>query len=99
MSPALPSTQRAIQEGEDGLPRLVNDAAIPTLPPGYVLVKTFAVALNPSDYKLQKNFPISGAYTGADFSGTVVKAADDVYSHALPVGIVVSSSINSFTPM
>lgn len=76
----LPSSQLAIQQDGNGKLHVAGDAAIPPLLPGYVLVKTYAVALNPSDYKIQKNFPIPGAYVGIDFSGTVVQVADDVDS-------------------
>ncbi|PHH69632.1 hypothetical protein CDD83_5665 [Cordyceps sp. RAO-2017] len=77
-SAPLPSSQRAIKQGADGQPVLVEDAAIPPLPPGFALIKTRAVALNPSDNKLLANFPCPGAYVGADFAGTVVRVADDV---------------------
>jgi NADPH:quinone reductase-like Zn-dependent oxidoreductase len=76
----LPSSQRAIQQDGNGKLHVANEAAIPSLLPGFVLVKTYAVALNPSDYKIQKNFPLPGAYVGIDFSGTVVQVADDVDS-------------------
>ncbi|RYP69624.1 hypothetical protein DL769_005244 [Monosporascus sp. CRB-8-3] len=100
MAPKLhPSFQRAIQQGDDGRPRLVDEAAIPSLPPGFVLVKTSAVALNPTDHKIIKNFPMSGAYVGTDFSGTVVRAADDVDSDALKPGTMVSGAAFSFAPV
>nr|A0A2L0P0L5.1 RecName: Full=Trans-enoyl reductase TwmE; AltName: Full=Wortmanamides biosynthesis cluster protein E [Talaromyces wortmannii]AUY61973.1 TwnE [Talaromyces wortmannii]QBC19713.1 TwmE [Talaromyces wortmannii] len=76
----LPTSQRAVQQDGNGKLHVANNAAIPSLLPGHVLVKTYAVALNPSDYKIQKNFPIPGAYVGIDFSGTVVQVANDVDS-------------------
>ncbi|KAF4627057.1 hypothetical protein G7Y89_g11096 [Cudoniella acicularis] len=94
----LPSSQRAVQQGDDGRPLLVSEAAIPSLPPGFVLVKTFAVALNPADYKILKNFPIPGAYIGTDFSGTVVQVADDVKSNPLKPGTMVCGAAFGFAP-
>ncbi|KAI0894507.1 zinc-binding dehydrogenase [Annulohypoxylon nitens] len=93
----LPNYQCAIQQGDDGKARLVNNAAIPTLPPGYVLIKTSAVAINPTDYKILQNFPVPGAYVGIDFCGTVVQAADDVDLNALKLGTMVSGCSFSFT--
>lgn len=74
----LLSRQHAIQQGNDGRPLFVTDAAVPALLPGHVLVKTFAVSLNPADHKILSNFPLPGAFVGTDFSGIVVEAADDV---------------------
>jgi NADPH:quinone reductase-like Zn-dependent oxidoreductase len=99
----LPDFQCAIQQGDDGRPRFVNEAAIPSLPPGFVLVKTIAVALNPSDHKIMKNFPIQGAYIGADFSGTVVQIANGTDegpgTGSLKVGTMVCGAAFGFAPM
>ncbi|KAI1825865.1 MFS general substrate transporter [Xylaria intraflava] len=92
----LPSSQRAVQQGHDGQARLVDDAAIPPLLPGYVLVKTSAVSLNPSDHKIMKNYPVEGAYVGTDFSGTIVQAADDVDASIMGPGTVVCGSAFGF---
>lgn len=94
----LPSSQHAVLQGEDGQARLVSEAAIPSLPPGFVLVKTFAVALNHSDHKVLNNFPIPGAYVGTDFSGTVVQLADDVDPGTLPLDTMVSGIAFCFSP-
>ncbi|KAG8156806.1 hypothetical protein KVR01_013411 [Diaporthe batatas] len=94
----IPSSQRALQQGEDGRLRLVTDAAIPSLLPGYVLVKTHAVALNPSDHKITTGFPIPGAYSGSDFSGTVVQVAEDVDTAACPLGGRVCGAAFGFSP-
>ncbi|TGJ84018.1 hypothetical protein E0Z10_g4731 [Xylaria hypoxylon] len=95
----LPSRQIAIQQGNDGHPLLVTDAAVPALLPGYVLVKTFAVSLNPSDHKILTNFPLSGAFIGTDFSGIVVETADDVKGDTLiKPGTWVSGAAFCFAP-
>jgi NADPH:quinone reductase-like Zn-dependent oxidoreductase len=72
MNPQLPESQRAIIQDENGRPKLATNIALPTLLPGTVLVKTEAVALNPSDNKMGVAFPSPGAIIGMDFSGTVI---------------------------
>ncbi|KAK7702442.1 putative secondary metabolism biosynthetic enzyme [Diaporthe eres] len=98
VSTYIPTSQRALQQGEDGRLHVVNDAPIPPLLPGYVLVKTHAVALNPSDHKITTGFPIPGAYSGSDFSGTVVQLADDVDPAAWPLGSQVCGAAFGFSP-
>lgn len=98
MSTSIPTSQRALQQGQDGQLRVVHDAAIPPLLPGYVLVKTYAAALNPSDQKITTGFPIPGAYSGTDFSGTVVQLADDVDPAVWPLGSQVCSAAFCFSP-
>lgn len=52
--------------------------AIPQLAPNQVLVKTAAVALNPSDHKLIDQSTTVNAISGSDFAGTVVKLGSEV---------------------
>ncbi|KAK2603433.1 hypothetical protein QQS21_004384 [Conoideocrella luteorostrata] len=93
----IPSSQRVIQQGEDGKLYLVDGAAVPALPPGYVLVKTSAVALNPSDNKIATRFPILGARVGTDFCGTVSRVADgDCTAASLRPGDVVCGAAFCF---
>ncbi|KAK5992618.1 Trans-enoyl reductase TwmE [Cladobotryum mycophilum] len=99
MSPHLPAFQRAVRQGDDGQTIIDNEAPIPSLPPGYVLVKTSAVAVNPSDYKISANFPLPGAYIGSDFSGTVVQLADDADPEDLRLGTVVCGAAFTFSPV
>ncbi|KAI0106403.1 zinc-binding dehydrogenase [Nemania sp. FL0031] len=98
ISESLSASQCAIQQGDDGQPRLVHNAAIPPLIPGFVLIKTSAVSLNPSDYKVMKNYPIQGAYVGTDFSGSIVQKADDVDPNVLQPGTMVCGSAFCFAP-
>src|SRR3954451_20820835 len=95
---SVSSTQRAIQQDQNGRARIFNDAAVPPLEPGHVLVRTLAVALNPSDHKLLNNFPIPGAYLGLDFSGIVVRVASDVDPETLKPGTMVCGAACGFTP-
>lgn len=67
----LPKSQLAIVQDEHGAPNLSNGIPLPVLKPGTVIVKTVAIALNPSDYKMGANFPTPGAVVGMDFSGIV----------------------------
>ncbi|KAI1500225.1 zinc-binding dehydrogenase [Biscogniauxia marginata] len=69
----IPDRQQAIIQDTSGRPIIVNDAPVPALRPGTMLVKTAAVALNPSDYKMGAAFPSPGALIGMDFAGHVVK--------------------------
>ena len=71
--PALPRTQSAIIQNDNGRPILVHDRAVPSLRPCTVLVKTVAVALNPSDYKMGLKFPSQGSTVGMDFAGMIVQ--------------------------
>ncbi|KAJ6118405.1 hypothetical protein N7471_013872 [Penicillium samsonianum] len=47
----MPITQRAVVIQEPKLARLVHDRRIPKLRDDYILVKTIAVGLNPTDWK------------------------------------------------
>lgn len=68
----LPATQTAVVQDATGKPQLRQDTKVPTLQPGTILVKTVAVALNPSDYKMGLAFPSLGAVIGGDFAGHIV---------------------------
>ncbi|KAJ2987028.1 hypothetical protein NUW58_g4731 [Xylaria curta] len=73
LSAGLPSTRKAIIQDAAGRPIYDEKVPMPTsLDPGMVLIKTAAVAMNPSDYKLSAAFPSPGAIVGIDFAGTVV---------------------------
>ncbi|KAI1409861.1 zinc-binding dehydrogenase [Hypoxylon sp. FL1857] len=94
----LPASQRAIRQDIDGKLHLVVNSTIPPLPPGFVLVKVCAVAINPSDHKITSNYPIPGSYVGTDFSGIVVRAAKDVSPDTVKVGDMVSGVSFGFSP-
>lgn len=49
----------------------VVDAPIPQLRPDYILVKTVAVALNPTDWKHIDKYATPSATVGCDYAGTV----------------------------
>lgn len=75
---AVPQTTRAlIIKGKDET--AIEEVPVPALPDGYMLVRTKAVALNPTDWKHIAGFaspdgePPVGARVGCDFSGVVLK--------------------------
>ncbi|KAI8623595.1 GroES-like protein [Xylariaceae sp. FL1651] len=71
-TPVIPLKQTAIIQDDAGAPKLAHDVAVPRLEAGTMLVKTVAVALNPSDYKMGAAFPTPGAIVGMDYSGVIV---------------------------
>ncbi len=68
----LPLSQTAIVQDEAGSPAIVQDVALPPPQRNTILVKTEAVALNPSDFKMGAKFPTPGAIVGMDFAGTII---------------------------
>lgn len=96
----LPDCQRAIVEDEAGQPVLVNNVALPALLPKTLLVKTTAVAINPFDYKMPKNFPSAGATIGIDFVGRIVRIDTEVAALRpdLAVGDTVCGFIHGSNP-
>lgn len=81
---SLPATQTAViqapqAESSSSLPvGITHEALIPELPtPNHVLVRVLAVALNPTDYKMPKHFPMPASTIGCDFCGIVMAASFD----------------------
>lgn len=86
----LTKTMKAIRQHEPGGPEVLRyeDAPVPGLEPGEVLVRVHAVGLNPPDWYLREgykmlppewqprlSFPL---VLGTDISGVIEKVADDV---------------------
>lgn len=66
------STQKAVVHVSKGVSELKNDVPMPKLPgDNWLLVKTKAVALNPTDWKNIDNAPAPGAIAGCDYAGVV----------------------------
>ncbi|RYP47487.1 hypothetical protein DL768_006459 [Monosporascus sp. mg162] len=95
--PQLPTSQRAITQDADGRPQLTDGVVLPMLLPGTVLVKTTAMALNPSDYKMGAAFPTPGAIVGMDFAGTVIRIAEGTETD-LVVGDTVCTAVHGSNP-
>ncbi|KAJ5985460.1 hypothetical protein N7522_012656 [Penicillium canescens] len=64
-------TQSAIIVQEPGRAILSEDVRLPELPDNYILVKTKAVALNPTDWRHIDFVPCKGAVVGCDYAGIV----------------------------
>ena len=62
----------------DGNAKIASDRPVPKVRPGYVLVKTKAVALNPTDWKHIKNFNNAGHLVGCDYSGIVEEVGSNI---------------------
>lgn len=77
----MPSTQKAIVIHAPKDARLVTDRPIPHLRDGYILVKTVAVALNPTDWKHIDFLASPGALVGCDYAGTVEAIGANVGKH------------------
>lgn len=98
--PALPISERqtAIVMRDDGKLGLSHMALVPPLRPDMVLVRTRAVALNPTDHKMADNFSTPGAISGCDFAGDVVAIGSNV-TRPLSVGDRVAGGVYGSNPL
>jgi nucleoside-diphosphate-sugar epimerase len=94
----IPSTQIAIVEDSDGMPIIINDKPVPKLRQDTVLIKTVAVALNPSDYKMGAAAPSAGAIVGMDFAGRIVAISKAIDRADLSVGDMVCGIVHGSNP-
>lgn len=82
-----------------GMAELVHDAPIPKLRDDYILVKTAAVALNPTDWKHIDELATPGATVGCDYSGIVQEVGSAVSKDLKPgnrvAGLVHGSMISA----
>ncbi|KAM3552872.1 hypothetical protein MY1884_006980 [Beauveria asiatica] len=68
----LPATQKAIVVQGPGVAKVVTDRPIPELRHDYILVKTAAVGLNPTDWKsVEFRVKEAGPVVGCDYAGVV----------------------------
>ncbi|OAP57186.1 hypothetical protein AYL99_07924 [Fonsecaea erecta] len=74
-----------VLEGEPGKASFVTDRPLPKHRPGYILVDTKAVALNPTDWKHIDWMNRKGLLVGCDYSGVVAETGTG-YSKAWKVG-------------
>ncbi|ORY55899.1 zinc-binding dehydrogenase family oxidoreductase [Pseudomassariella vexata] len=96
-TPMLPMSQTALIQDDNGAPRLAVDVPLPSLKAGTVIVKTVAIALNPSDYKMGAAFPTPGAIIGMDFSGIVASIHPDTKT-VLHIGDQVCGMVHGSNP-
>ncbi|KAK7973233.1 hypothetical protein PG988_007367 [Apiospora saccharicola] len=96
------ATQRAILQDQRGQAIVVNNAPIPSLRPGTVLIKTIAVSLNHADNKMGVAFPTPGAVIGMDFVGRVIKKMTMEYvgegENCVHVGDLVCGTVHGSNP-
>ncbi|UPL02824.1 hypothetical protein LCI18_013758 [Fusarium solani-melongenae] len=76
--PALPTTQRAVIIEAGDQVRVRDNVPFPTLQRDQFLVRTDAVAVNPSDTKMRGNFVTPGGVLGTDYAGTVIACGPEV---------------------
>jgi NADPH:quinone reductase-like Zn-dependent oxidoreductase len=72
------STQKAVVHVSKGVSELRSDVPLPKIQDNFVLVKTKAVALNPTDWKSIENSPSAGAIAGCDYAGIVEEVGNGV---------------------
>jgi NADPH:quinone reductase-like Zn-dependent oxidoreductase len=76
MAPTV--TQNAILIRSRGVVELARDVPMPKLRDDHILVKTVAVALNPTDWKHIDFVPTIGALVGCDYAGIVEEVGPGV---------------------
>jgi NADPH:quinone reductase-like Zn-dependent oxidoreductase len=73
------STQKAVVHVSQGVSECRTNVPLPKLPAdNWLLVKTKAVALNPTDWKSIENSSSPGAIAGCDYAGVVEEVGRDV---------------------
>ncbi|KAJ4988281.1 TOXD protein [Stagonosporopsis vannaccii] len=72
------STQKAVVHVEKGVSEVRSDVPIPKVQDNFIIVRTKAVALNPTDWKSIENNPSKGAIVGCDYAGIVEEIGNGV---------------------
>ncbi|KAJ5953287.1 hypothetical protein N7454_000183 [Penicillium verhagenii] len=72
------TTQKAVVITSPQVAEVVTDRALPTLRDDYMLIKTVAVALNPTDWKHILYVSPPGSLIGCDYAGVVEEVGKDV---------------------
>ncbi len=72
------STQKAVVHVEKGVSEVRSDVPVPKVQDNFIIVKTKAVALNPTDWKNIENTPSKGAIAGCDYAGIVEEIGNGV---------------------
>lgn len=93
---AIRQSQRAVVGDVASQPVLTNDAPVPQLRPKTLLVRTTALAINPSDYKMGANRPTPRAIMGMDFVGKIVQT--DAEAVKLRPDLAVGDRVCGFCP-
>ena len=72
------ATQKAVEIKGPRTAQFVTDRRKPHLRAGYILIKTAAVALNPTDWKHVDFMATAGALSGCDYAGVVEEVGANV---------------------
>ncbi|KAF3042728.1 hypothetical protein E8E12_009390 [Didymella heteroderae] len=72
------STQKAVVHVKKGVSELRSDVPLPKVQDNFMIVKTKAVALNPTDWKSLESSPSKGAIVGCDYAGVVEEVGNGV---------------------
>lgn len=72
------STQKAVVQVEKGVSEVRSDVPLPKVQDNFMIVKTKAIALNPTDWKSIENTPSKGAIVGCDYAGIVEEVGNGV---------------------
>jgi NADPH:quinone reductase-like Zn-dependent oxidoreductase len=76
------STQRAVVHESEGVAKLKSDVPLPQLTDdNWILIKTKAVALNPTDWKSIDKSAQPGAIAGCDYAGIVEEVGKNVTNY------------------
>ncbi|KAF2194122.1 oxidoreductase-like protein [Zopfia rhizophila CBS 207.26] len=87
------STQRAVVHKSKGIAEVSSNVPIPALRDEYIIVKTKAVALNPTDWKAVDSRNSPGAIAGCDYSG-IVEAVGKAVATPFKVGDRVAGFVH-----
>lgn len=74
----VPRSQRAVVIESGDQVRVREDAPFPVLQNDQFLIRTDAVAVNPSDTKMRGDFVTAGGVLGTDYAGTVIARGSEV---------------------
>ncbi|KAJ8117951.1 hypothetical protein OPT61_g969 [Boeremia exigua] len=72
------STQKAVVHVEKGISEIRSDVPTPKVQDNFIIIRTKAVALNPTDWKSIENSPSKGAIVGCDYAGIVEELGNGV---------------------
>lgn len=91
------ATRRAVVHKSKGVAE-VRDVPMPKLRDDYIIVKTKAVALNPTDFKAVEGRTSPGAISGCDYSGIVEQIGKNVTT-PFKVGDKVAGMVSGGTKL
>ncbi|KAJ5635547.1 enoyl reductase [Penicillium longicatenatum] len=95
-----PPSQRAVIIGTGEKVQIQDNIEIPQLQTGEFLIRTDAVAVNPSDTKMRGDFVTVGGILGTDYAGTVVALGPQVESVKIGDRICgAQNAMNAKTPL